>query len=289
MFSEVQATAKEFINLFSGKAESLFQTARSVPDRLRKRGVRAFTADLYQATEASVKDFIGVAKQTVTDLPGRAVDAVDTAKSLAKDVTEKKIAQAKELLKIAGVRIADTKTIAAAKARTTYAATAEVASTKQFKTTAASAAAGAAVLGAGGATAGVATGGAMGAAAALPLAPFTLGLSIPVGAVMGAGTGLAVGAAAGAATGGIGGGVIGFGVFNREEFRGVVSQAVSVACRKADDAKAVAGDACGNVRKRFETAKSSAAQSVDALKEKAWASRERFVGGGTGGLETAAA
>jgi hypothetical protein len=74
------------------------------------------------------------------------------------------------------------------------------------KATAASAAGGAVVFGAGGAAAGVVAGGVTGAACALPFAFFTFGLSIPVGASIGAGAGLCAGTVAGGSAGLIAGG-----------------------------------------------------------------------------------
>merc|ERR1712242_533395 len=59
--------------------------------------------------------------------------------------------------------------------------------------------------------------GTAGALAGLPLALFTFGLSVPVGAVFGGGAGLAVGAATGASIGTVGGGVAGFGAYSKRD------------------------------------------------------------------------
>lgn len=106
---------------------------------------------------------------------------------------------------------------AAVKAKELYGATGDLVSQKSFQTTAASAAAGGMTLGAGGAAAGSVAGGVAGAVAGLPLALFTFGLSIPVGAVVGGGTGLVLGTAAGAATGALGGGAAGYGVYQKRD------------------------------------------------------------------------
>mmetsp|Transcript_79767 Transcript_79767/g.252141 ORF Transcript_79767/g.252141 Transcript_79767/m.252141 type:complete len:295 (-) Transcript_79767:94-978(-) len=69
---------------------------------------------------------------------------------------------------------------------------------------------GALALGAGGGAGGLAAGGVFGAACGLIAAPFTLGLSVPVGAVLGGGVGLCAGTAAGATSGLVAGGLSGY-------------------------------------------------------------------------------
>merc|ERR1719414_2253936 len=110
--------------------------------------------------------------------------------------------------------LTDAKTLAQAKAKLTRAkavelkvATGELMASESFQATAASAAGGATMLGAGGGAAGLAVGGTAGALAGLPLALFTLGLSVPAGAVLGGGAGLAMGAATGASVGAVGAGL----------------------------------------------------------------------------------
>jgi len=80
----------------------------------------------------------------------------------------------------------------------------------KFQVTAASAAGGAVVGGAGGGAAGLVTGGAIGAAVGVIPALFTFGLSIPLFAAIGGGSGLCVGAAAGSTTGAVGCGTTGY-------------------------------------------------------------------------------
>jgi len=101
-------------------------------------------------------------------------------------------------------------------AKTTKAKMIEVVSDKGVQATAASAAGGGVVLGAGGAATGVAVGGAVGAAVGVVPAIFTFGLSIPFCAVLGGGCGLAVGAAAGG-TAGVVAGAGGYQAYSRRE------------------------------------------------------------------------
>merc|ERR1711920_1176057 len=74
---------------------------------------------------------------------------------------------------------------------------------------------GGAACGVGGAAAGLVTGGALGGAAGIPFAFFTLGLSIPVGAMLGGGFGLVAGGAAGTTVGATAGGALGYGGFTK--------------------------------------------------------------------------
>lgn len=78
---------------------------------------------------------------------------------------------------------------------------ARIVSDKDVQATAASAAGGAVVLGSGGAATGLVAGGAIGALVGVVPAIFTLGLSIPVFAVVGSGVGAAAGTALGSTTG----------------------------------------------------------------------------------------
>lgn len=88
--------------------------------------------------------------------------------------------------------------------------TTSLVSSRHAQVTVASAAVGATALGTAGATGGALAGGAAGAAVGLPLALFTFGASIPIGAVIGGGMGLCVGGAAGASTGAAGGAAAGY-------------------------------------------------------------------------------
>merc|ERR1719469_218798 len=127
---------------------------------------------------------------------------------------------------------------AAVKAKELYTTTGELVAKKSFQTTAASAAAGGMALGAGGAAAGTVTGSVAGAVAGLPLALFTFGLSIPVGAVVGRGAGLVLGTSAGAVTGVLGGGAAGFGAYQKkDDFASVGSSALLKASSGAEVVK----------------------------------------------------
>merc|ERR1719323_1590883 len=169
----------------------------------------------------------------------------------------------------ASVSLTDAKALAQAKAKLTKAkavelktATGELVASKSFQATAASATGGATVLGAGGGAAGLAVGGAAGALAGLPLALFTFGLSIPVGAVFGGGAGLAVGAATGASIGAVGGGAAGFGAYS-----------------KRDDIRKAASKVASTVGDGTVYVKEKASQSRASLQSVASGARARLVGG----------
>eukprot|EP00927_Polykrikos_kofoidii_P065759 TRINITY_DN61475_c0_g1_i1.p1 TRINITY_DN61475_c0_g1~~TRINITY_DN61475_c0_g1_i1.p1 ORF type:complete len:399 (-),score=41.18 TRINITY_DN61475_c0_g1_i1:36-1232(-) len=85
-----------------------------------------------------------------------------------------------------------------------------IAADEKFQMTAGSAACGAIAFGATGGAAGLVTGGAFGAVVGIVPAVFTLGASIPIGAVVGGSTGLCLGTIAGSTAGFVGGGVAGF-------------------------------------------------------------------------------
>merc|ERR1719323_1717033 len=169
----------------------------------------------------------------------------------------------------ASIALTDAKTLAQAKAKLTRAkavelkvATGELVASKSFQATAASATGGATVLGVGGGAAGVAVGGTAGALAGLPLALFTFGLSVPVGAVFGGGAGLAVGATTGASIGAVGGGAAGFGAYS-----------------KRDDIRKAASKVASTVGDGTAYVKGKASQSRTLLQSAASGARERLVGG----------
>lgn len=85
-----------------------------------------------------------------------------------------------------------------------------IASDRHIQSAAVGAAVGAASLGTAGAVGGTLAGGTTGALIGLVFAPFTFGLSIPMGAAVGGGTGCCVGGAAGTSTGFVCGGSAGF-------------------------------------------------------------------------------
>merc|ERR1712232_836221 len=107
---------------------------------------------------------------------------------------------------------------------------------KGVQVTAASAAGGAMAVGATGGAAGLLVGGAAGAACGVPLAFFTFGLSIPVGAAIGGGAGLCAGSAAGGAVGGAVAGATGRKVYAE---RGSIADGYTVAMSKAEDCKSL--------------------------------------------------
>mmetsp|Transcript_41393 Transcript_41393/g.122870 ORF Transcript_41393/g.122870 Transcript_41393/m.122870 type:complete len:487 (+) Transcript_41393:3-1463(+) len=117
-----------------------------------------------------------------------------------------------------------------AKART-------IAGDEKFQVTAAAATGSAVVLGAGAGAAGFVTGGTIGAAVGSPLALFTFGLSIPVGAAVGAASGLCIGTATGSTVGLVGGGAVGYSVQTHKK---EISEGVSGAISKVNAVKVAA-------------------------------------------------
>jgi len=109
------------------------------------------------------------------------------------------------------------------------------------KPVAASAMGGAVMLGAGGGAAGGVVGGIGGAIAGMPLAFFTFGLSIPIGAVVGGGAGTCIGAATGSAAGAVGGSVAGYGYGRRAEIKSGMDGVVKQATAASDKVKAKIG------------------------------------------------
>jgi len=123
----------------------------------------------------------------------------------------------------------------------------DVAVHPKFHATAASAAGGAVVVGAGGGAAGLVSGGMIGAAVGLVPALFTFGLSIPIGAAIGGGTGLCVGTAAGSTAGAVGGGATGYHAHTyRKEIRSGASGIWTKASTYAGKAKSkITGSVAG--------------------------------------------
>jgi len=158
----------------------------------------------------------------------------------------------------------------------------------------AGAALGSATLGAAGGAVGLATGTTVGAATGLLFAPFTLGLSIPIGAIIGGVSGLMGGVVVGGTAGALSGGAAGVGVYaKRDEINkgtqyvkrevevgtGLVKSRLSTG---ADLVKGKAGEGADYVRGNADVCKSF-------LKEKVSDVRMRLVRsgtGGTGGTET---
>lgn len=103
------------------------------------------------------------------------------------------------------------------------------------------AAAGGVALGASGAATGFVTGGAVGAVCALPLAFFTFGLSIPVGAVVGAGAGGVLGGSAGTVAGGVAG-------YKAHREKEAIGKTISGAFERARAQKVKTVDSASNLR-----------------------------------------
>merc|ERR1740130_1226373 len=109
------------------------------------------------------------------------------------------------------------------------------------KPVAASAMGGALLVGAGGGAAGSVAGGLAGATMGLPLALFTFGLSIPIGAMIGGGAGACVGVAAG---------VAGYGYQRRDQIKTNVGSVVEKAGSCSNKLKEVASSSVARVRAR---------------------------------------
>jgi len=179
---------------------------------------------------------------------------------------------------------------AKAKAKELSLATKDFASKKSVQTTAASAVGGAMAMGTGGAVTGVATGSVAGAVAGLPLALFTFGLSIPVGAVLGGGAGLVVGVTAGATTGAMGGGAAGYGAYqHRDEIRSAAGAVAAKANSSAEFVKGKANSGAefvkGKANSGAEFVKGTAQKSTDWTMDVASATRARLTRASTGGID----
>jgi len=106
------------------------------------------------------------------------------------------------------------------------------------KVTVASAAGGAAVVGASGGLTGMTAGAGIGAALGVVPAIFTFGLSIPIGGVIGGTIGLCAGTAVGGSAGLVGGGAAGYyGYEHREEIKSVAKNVNSKATSFVDGLK----------------------------------------------------
>jgi len=129
------------------------------------------------------------------------------------------------------------------------AATKQLVSKKSFQATAGSAVGGAVAMGTGGGATGLVAGGAVGALAGMPLALFTVGLSIPIGAILGGGTGLVAGAVTGATAGAVGGGAVGYGAYTKkDEIAGAARLVQSKASEGANFVKCKASEGASSVK-----------------------------------------
>jgi len=123
------------------------------------------------------------------------------------------------------------------------AGTVDVARNRKFQVTVASAAAGTVAGSVAGGGMGTLAGATVGAVVGFVPAIFTLGLSIPIGAVIGGGTGFCTGVVAGGSVGVVGGGAAGYGGFTyRKEIGSKISGAWTRACASADFVKTKAKD-----------------------------------------------
>jgi len=135
------------------------------------------------------------------------------------------------------------------KAAEVSAATKQLVSQKSFQATAGSAVGGAVAMGTGGGATGLVAGGAAGAIAGVPLALFTMGLSIPIGAVLGGGTGLVAGAVTGATAGAVGGGAVGYGAYTKKDaIAGAAKLAQSKVSDGANFVRCKASEGASNVK-----------------------------------------
>mmetsp|Transcript_63547 Transcript_63547/g.138394 ORF Transcript_63547/g.138394 Transcript_63547/m.138394 type:complete len:430 (+) Transcript_63547:46-1335(+) len=129
----------------------------------------------------------------------------------------------------------------------------EVASDGKFQVTAIAGAGGAAAGGATGGAAGLVAGAASGAALGVIPAVFTLGLSIPVGAVIGGGAGLIAGTAAGGTLGAAAAGAIGY--RNEKDIQHAVGQARDTVSACAESAKCRTSASAAYVKCRVSAVK----------------------------------
>jgi len=228
---------------------------------LRSGGVRACGADLFQGLRRRVVGLARAARlRTSTSLHGGLLKA-DAA-------LEDCIVMVERGLQVAVRVTLQAATSTRAKASSVSTKTRQLVSQKSFQTTAASSVTGALALGAGGGAAGLAAGSVVGGMAGMPLAVFTLGLSIPFGAAIGGGLGLLGGIAAGATTGAVSGGAVGYGVYtNKDQISGAARR---VAAKSRDGSDRLSG-AAKNV--------------VNYVKDAFSVTRGRAVSAGTGGTE----
>lgn len=170
------------------RVAALLDMTMSTVENIQRRGLRGWSSEVVRALRLAAGTRAGM------------LDAV-----------------ARQALADAGERTKQGASAARVKATQVYRDTHTLVSQKSFQATAGSAVGGALTMGAGGGATGLAAGGVVGAVAGLPMALFTFGLSIPLGAAIGGGTGLIVGTAAGATTGAVGGGAVGYGAYQKKD------------------------------------------------------------------------
>lgn len=207
--------------------------------------------------------------------PAAEVTSPEPSPDLPKAEEEPEVESEQLLAKFAAMQAAArthaTVALCQAKAAGNMAATKaiDVAKDPSVQATAAGAASGAVLLGAGCATTGMTAGGVVGAAVGVVPAVFTFGLSIPFCAAIGGGAGFFCGAAVGSTTGAITGGAAGYGVYaRRNQLRSRAEQTLAKVSSGAD----------------FVKTRANAATAF--FSERAAVARARLVaGGGTGGTE----
>mmetsp|Transcript_174156 Transcript_174156/g.423675 ORF Transcript_174156/g.423675 Transcript_174156/m.423675 type:complete len:323 (-) Transcript_174156:289-1257(-) len=234
----------------------------SVED-LRKQGTKAFVLD--SASHATIQ-----VRSTAQSLAETAAERLDGAKKSA-------VGHATSAAELAKAKASEMSTTVRG-----------VAADEKFQVSVASAASGAAALGASAGAAGLTAGGALGAAAGLVPALFTFGLSIPIGAAIGGGAGLVVGTAVGGTVGAVGGGAAGYGAYSKKEEIGECAEYVKA--RAAETKELIKGAptaAFGRARDAADFTKARAHASAEFVAEKASAARSRLVGRcSTGGTES---
>jgi len=155
-------------------------------------------------------------------------------------------------------------------ARTSSEKARELAKDPRTQVTAASAGLGGAACGVGGAAAGLVTGGAVGAAAGIPLALFTFGLSIPIGGMLGGGFGLVAGGAAGTTVGATAGGALGYGGFTkRAEIQAAILAARTKVRQGANKIKEVSMYFAARSYSGVKTVKKSVLKRISATRSSA--------------------
>lgn len=219
------------------RATSARQLVAQSYDHLRREGVSVWSADLLRSTGELVN-------HTATDAYAATGDRmIVTRAQLAGGAA---VARRRAAAAATGARL---HTVAAAKtagtaARDLSVAGRRLASEKSFQATFVSATGGAVACATGGGVTGMIVGGGLGAAAGLPMALVTFGLSIPVGAVLGGGAGLATGATIGAGAGAVGGGAMGYGAYSR---RAQIGAAANKVAAKADEVRGAAQKSIANL------------------------------------------
>jgi len=244
-------------------AESVCAAAAAMWNTVKAKGVKGAVVDSLQRALQLAQHAGSCAQARVAEAralaAGRAREARDTAAGVLNQATSKAV-EKKNLAKETATGALDQITERASKAASLTQAKAtevtsnvkEIVADKKFQATAAPAVGGAMVGCVSGGAAGLAVGGMIGAAVGVVPAPFTFGLSIPVGAMMGAGTGFVVGTGAGAAAGAAGGGAAGYAVYS-----------------KGGKLRCGAGHARDYVKGKAEWAATQASVAASSMKEKA--------------------